>query len=198
MFQKRTNSGICSICGRDGASLKITDGLLCRYCVPVTYSFERLTVADVVKSQIADAEMRRRVDVFQTTASFGILLFDQKNHMIMKGNYPNYHLPIMLFDEIESYSINADSEPYIFNSIDGKRAVFKDISEDYLKTLIKNYSEFSLDMTFVRKNVKFRRYALLSSKSRLADSKIETMEEIVKLSRILDEIVECNYRRCVG
>lgn len=104
----------------------------------------------------------------------------------------------MLFDEIESYSINADSEPYIFNSIDGKRAVFKDISEDYLKTLIKNYSEFSLDMTFIRKNVTFRRYALLSSKSRLADSKMETMEEIVKLSRILDEIIECNYRRCVG
>lgn len=112
----------------------------------------------------------------------------------MKGDYPNYHLPIMLFDEIESYSIDADSEPFVFNSICGKRAIFRDASEDYLKTLIRNHGEFSLNITFVRKNVIFRKYILMSHKSRLADSKMETMAEIVELSRILDEIVENNYR----
>ena len=192
VFHKRTYDGLCSICGRAGASMKVDDGQLCRFCVPTTYSFGKLTVKDVFSNQIQDSEMRGRVDIFHSTKEFGILLFDENNHLMMKGEYPNYHLPIMKFDEIKGYSINGNGEPLAYNEVDGKRCVFPSTSNDFLKNIIRKYDDIELEIQFTRKNVIFRKYSLLSFKSRLLDDKIETMKEIVKLSSLLDEIVEYN------
>lgn len=192
VFKKRTDE-ICSICGRTGAALRVDDGYICRYCAPISHAFGKITVGEILSEQIKDDKLRQRVDLFQSTVSFGYLQFDEKNKLVMKGPYPNYQLPIISFNEIKGYSILADNEPLIFNSIAGKRSIFIDTSDEYLNKLVKRYSQFDLEMDFTRHDVIFRKYALLSSKSRISDTKFDSMKEIVKLSTILDGIVEENY-----
>lgn len=192
VFKKRTDEN-CSICGRTGAALRVDDGYVCRYCAPISHSFGKITVSEILSEQIKDEKLRQRVDLFQSTVSFGYLQFDEKNGLVMKGPYPNYQLPIISFNEIDGYSILADDEPIVFNSITGKRSVFVDTSDEYLNKLIKKYSEFNLEMNFTRHDVIFRKYSLMSSKSRISDTKLDSMKEIVKLSVILDGIVENNY-----
>lgn len=192
VFKKRTDE-ICSICGRTGAALKVDDGYICRYCAPISHAFGKITVSEILSEQIKDEILRQRVDLFQSTVSFGYLQLDEKNKLVMKGPYPNYQLPIISFNEIDGYSILADDEPFVFNSIAGKRSVFIDTSDEYLNKLIKRYSKFDLEMNFTRHDIIFRKYSLLSPKTRISDTKLDSIKEIVKLSAILDGIVEDNY-----
>ena len=107
MLFRRKDKGphVCSICGRPEAPVRIKDGYLCSYCAPITSGFADPTVEEIRERQIADPEIRDRIDAFKESSSFADLRFDDDHNLFFKGPWPSYSIPILSYEEIAGYRI---------------------------------------------------------------------------------------------
>lgn len=182
----------CSICGRPDAPVRIKDGFLCRYCAPITNGFADPTVQEIRERQIADREIRERIDAFSETSSYADLRFDDVNSLFFKGPWPSYSIPILLYAEIRGYRVLINGEPTAFNSVDGRRALFKMCTDDYIRNVSKTVDSIVLELDSARPNIRFAPYKIWESFSGVLDSKQESIKLAIDVSRKLDSIIENN------
>lgn len=194
MLFRRKDKGphVCSICGRPEAPVRIKDGYLCSYCAPITSGFADPTVEEIRERQIADPEIRDRIDAFKESSSFADLRFDDDHNLFFKGPWPSYSIPILAYEEIAGYRILINGEPTAFNSTDGRRALFKTCTDDYIRSVCKTVDSIVLELDSSRTNIRFAPYKIWSSFSGVLDSKQDSLKMAIDVSRKLDSIVENN------
>lgn len=183
---------VCTVCKRRLGEVRVDGGFVCRYCVPVRTGFDNPTFEEIASGHIKDPEILERIDQFQETESFADLRFDDVDRLFFKGIWPNYHIPVVSFSEISGYRIIIDGEPVAFNSIGGKRAVFKVCTDEYIHNASKKIDSIILEMDISRSNVKFSPYQIRGGFSGVCDTKEECLKLAISVSRKLDSIIEEN------
>lgn len=183
---------VCIVCKRRIGEVRVEGGFVCRYCVPVRSGFGNPTSEEIASGHIRDPEILERIDRFQETESFADLRFDDPDRLFFKGGWPNYHIPVASYSEISGYRIIINGEPIAFNSLDGKRAVFKACTDEFIHNTSKKIDSIVLEMDISRPNVKFAPYHIRDGFSGVCDSKDECLRLSVSVSRKLDSIIEEN------
>lgn len=182
----------CAVCGKREGTVRIKDGFACRYCVPVNGLFNRPDSRSLASHHIRDAELIERIDSFQETWSAGDLRFDDDRRLLFKGPWPSYSIPMLSYDEIAGYRIIIDGVPLVFNSVDGKRAVFRATTDDAIVRQAKEIGEISLELDSSRKNVVFVPYEIFGRRQRISENRVSCLRLCIDLSMRLDSIVERN------
>lgn len=193
MFGRRSKEPErCAVCGLREGVMRIADGYVCRYCVPLGHSFDMPTAEDVRACHIADPVMIGRVEEFEETWSAGDLRFDDVHGLILRGPYPNRCLPVLSYREVAGYSVVIDGSPTAYNSVGGRRAVFSAATDAYIREASKKADEIVLNIETSRPDFRVRPFPVRTRRSSVSDTRDGCMRATVELSRRLDRIVEDN------
>lgn len=193
MFKRRSQENrVCAVCGLREGVVRIADGSVCRYCVPLGYTFHMPTSEEVRACHVRDPEMIRRVEEFEETWSADELRFDDVHGLILRGPYPNRCLPVLSYGEVAGYSIVIDGSPIAYNSIGGRRAVFSATTDAYIADAARKADEIILNIETSRPDFRVRPFPVRSRTSRVSDSKEGCVRAAIEISRRLDRIVEDN------
>lgn len=188
---------ICVVCGRRPGSVPIAGGSVCRYCVPVRSGFIDPTAEEIAAGHMKDPELIARVDSFIETSSFADLHFDDGNGLFFKGPWPNYSIPVLSYSEISGYRIVIDGEPVAFDSLEGKRALFKACTDDQIRAISRRLDSIVLELDSSRSNVRFAPYQIRSGLEGVCDSKADCLRLAIDVSKKLDSIIEDNILKGV-
>ena len=139
-----------------------------------------------------DRELLHRVDSFVESESYGDLRFDDEHELFFKGPWPSYSIPVLSYSEIAGYRISIDGDPIAFDSVDGKRALFKACTDEYIRSTCKKIDSIILELDSSRSNIRFSPYTIRKGLFGICDSKEECFRLAISISRKLDSIVEKN------
>ena len=195
LFKRRTPEDIdrtCAVCGKREGAVRIEGGYACRYCIPLDGIYDRPTVDEIRSRHIRDPEILSRIDEFTETSSYGDLRFDDSHRLFFKGPWPSYTIPILSFSEISGYKILFDGMPTAFNSVDGKRSVFRAATDESIRAQAKQIDEIALDLDSSRSNIVFVRYEIFGRRQRIADTRADCIRMCLEISAKLDSIIESN------
>ncbi len=196
--RKHQVSGVCSVCGlRDGV-VRIADGSVCSYCVPLGHTFHMPTSDEVRACHVRDPELIRRVEEFTETWSADEPRFDDVHGLILRGPHPNRCLPVLSYGEVSGYSIVIDGSPIAYNSIGGRRAVFSATTDADIADAARKADEITLNIETSRPDFKVRPFPVRTRASSVSDSREGCMRAAIELSRRLDRIVEDNMFEKIG
>ena len=182
----------CLVCGRRPGTVRIEGGYVCSYCVPMGERFDNPTAKEVSARHIKDPELLSRIDSFTETESFADLRFDDENGLFFKGPWPSYSIPILSYGEIGGYRITVDGVPTAFNSIGGKRALFKVCTDEFIRSAGKKIDSIDLDIDSLRENVRFSTYQIRHGSKGVCPSREDSLKLAIDVSRKLDSIIETN------
>ena len=182
----------CLVCKRREGDVRIRGGYVCRYCIPVRSGFDGLSAEDIAAGHMKDRELLDRVDSFVESGSYGDLRFDDEHELFFKGPWPSYFIPILSYSEIVGYRAVIDGDPIAFDSVDGKRALFKACTDEYIRGTCKKIDSIILELDSSRSNVRFSPYTIRKGMSGVCDSKEGCFRLAISISRKLDSIVENN------
>ena len=185
----------CAVCGKREGTVRIEGGYACRYCIPLDGTYDLPTVDEVRSRHIRDAEILSRIDEFTETSSYGDLRFDDAHRLFFKGPWSSFCIPILSYSEISGYKILFDGMPTVFNSVDGRRSVFRAATDESIRAQAKQINEIALDLDSSRTNVVFVRYEIFGHRQRIADSRADCIRMCLDISAKLDSIVESNIRK---